>query len=352
MPYQPCLAISMGDPAGIGPEIILKALADPGVRQRIRPVLVGDPDVLRSAASICKVKARLEAVAKAGPFPAGRDVIPVIPAPVRGKTAPGRWTQATGRASLAAVTKAAHLVLEGKADALVTAPICKEAWQAAGAAEHGHTEYLARLTRTKKFAMMFVGGPFRLVLATIHEPLAAVPRLLTRARIRSICLLAARELQLRFGLARPKIAVAGLNPHAGENGLLGKEEQRIIGPVVRSLQAYPDFEISGPYPPDTLFAQALQGRWDLVVCMYHDQGLIPFKMLALHTGVNVTAGLPIIRTSPDHGTAFDLAGTGRANPGSIIAAIRTAAEMVLNQRKAAGKTPKISNTKPGTSEHH
>jgi 4-hydroxythreonine-4-phosphate dehydrogenase len=334
MSLPPRLAVSMGDPAGIGPEVIVRALADPKVAAKLRAVVVGDPAVMQRAVRTCRVPLHVVPVEAVPVKPLARGVLPVLTAGrSTGLVVPGRWTRATGAASLAAVTRAADLVRSGDADALVTAPICKQAWQAAGANAPGHTELLARLTGAKDYAMMFVGGPFRLVLATIHEPLARVPQLLTPDRIVRVALCGARELRRRFGAARPRLAVAGLNPHAGEGGLFGDEERRLVAPAVRKLARRRDLTVTGPLAPDTLFAQALDGRWDLIVCLYHDQGLIPFKLLALHSGVNVTAGLPIIRTSPDHGTAFDLAGTGRADPGSMAAALRTAAEMVRQERK-------------------
>ncbi len=333
MSYLPRLALTLGDPAGVGPEVIVRALADRGLARQVRPVVVGDAEILKRAAQVCRVKLKIIPVTAAAPDWAAPGVVPVLAAAKAGKNVvPGRWTRHTGQASLAAVTAAVRLVLGGDADALVTAPICKEAWRAAGAHYPGHTELLAALCRSRAYAMMFVGGPFRLVLATIHEPLARVPRLLTAARIIETALIGARELKRRFGIERPKLAVAGLNPHAGEGGLFGREEIRVIGPAVKALARRRDLVATGPYPPDTLFAQAAGGAFDLIVCMYHDQGLIPFKLAALHSGVNVTAGLPLIRTSPDHGTAFALAGTGRALPGSMAAAIRTAAEMVLHNR--------------------
>ncbi len=334
MSYLPRLAISMGDPAGIGPEVIVRALADPRVAAGLRPLVVGDPEVLQRAVRTCRVPLHVAPVDTVPSRPLERGVLPVL---TTGRSArlvmPGRWSRTTGAASLAAVDRAAALVRSGDADALVTAPICKQAWRSAGAKAPGHTEYLARLTQTKEYAMMFVGGPFRLVLATIHEPLARVPGLLTADLIVRVALCGVRELQRRFGLKRPRLAVAGLNPHAGEGGIFGDEERRAVAPAVRRLARHRDLTVTGPLAPDTLFAQAREGRWDLIVCMYHDQGLIPFKLLALHSGVNVTAGLPIIRTSPDHGTAFDLAGTGRADPGSMAAALRTAAEMVKQERR-------------------
>jgi len=332
---KPRVIISQGDPAGVGPEIIVKALGQKRKSGALRPLVLGDMAVFSRALKICASKLCLCEVASpeaAWTLPAS--VLPILnPYPLTRAVKPGHWTAETGMASLAAVYLSVELASRKQGDALVTAPICKEAWHAAGAQVPGHTELLAKLTGTKNFAMMFVGGPFRLVLATIHEPLARVPKLLTTAGLQKIAAVAVEELRHRFGISRPRIAVAGLNPHAGEGGLFGDEEKRIILPAIKQMQRLPGVQAEGPFAPDTLFTEALKGRWDLLLCMYHDQGLIPFKMLALYAGVNVTAGLPIIRTSPDHGTAFGLAGTGRADAGSMAAALLTAADMVRQEKR-------------------
>jgi 4-hydroxythreonine-4-phosphate dehydrogenase len=331
---KPRIIITQGDPAGVGPEIIVKALSQKHVRGALRPLVLGESRVLARALKICGSKLVLHEVATPeAAWQAPTSVLPIInPYPLAHSVKPGRWTTDTGMASLAAVYLGAEFVAQQQGEALVTAPICKAAWQAAGADVPGHTELLAKLTGTKDFAMLFVGGPFRLVLATIHEPLVQVPKLLTASRIFKTTAVAVRELQQRFGIKNPRLAVAGLNPHAGEGGLFGQEEKQVIVPAIKQIQRLRQVKVEGPFAPDTLFAEAVKGRWDLLVCMYHDQGLIPFKMLALYTGVNVTAGLPIIRTSPDHGTAFDLAGTGKADFGSMVAALLTAAEMVKQEK--------------------
>ncbi len=326
----------MGDPAGIGPEVIIKALQDNKIAKRIRPLVVGDPEVMRRAAEICRSKIRIFPVKEISEVQFRPEILPVWPISLSSsrerdrKIRPGRWTPYTGRTSYAAVERAVKFVLNQEADAVVTAPICKQAWRAAGVIFSGHTEFLGRLTKTRDFAMMFVDGKFRLVLVTIHEPLARVPKLITRQRICKIINIAAKELQESFNIRRPRIAVAGLNPHAGEAGIFGREEIREIIPAIRDLAQNKRIKVTGPYSPDTLFNNNITRSFDLIVCMYHDQGLIPFKMAAIHRGVNVTAGLPIIRTSPDHGTAFDLAGKGLAHAGSMSAALSLAADMVLN----------------------
>ncbi|NTV51485.1 MAG: 4-hydroxythreonine-4-phosphate dehydrogenase PdxA [Candidatus Firestonebacteria bacterium] len=334
-PGKPRLIISQGDPAGVGPEIIAKALARKDMAGKFHPLVLGDSGIFKRALKRCGSRLTLrefDSAESAWRAPAG--VLPLInPYPLAQAVRPGHWTPETGMASLAAVCLGVELAQGRPGSALVTAPICKEAWHAAGAEAPGHTELLAKLTGCKKFAMLFVGGPFRLVLATIHEPLARVPKLLTVPGLVQTAAVAVRELQTRFGIKHPRLAVAGFNPHAGEGGLFGDEEKRVIVPAIKKIRRLPGVQVEGPFAPDTLFAEAVKGRWDLLLCMYHDQGLIPFKLLALYTGVNVTAGLPIIRTSPDHGTAFDLAGTGRANEGSLAAALLTAADMARRQKQ-------------------
>ena len=242
----------------------------------------------------------------------------------------GRVSAAGGRAAIEAITGAICLALGRRVDAIVTAPISKEAIRAAGSPFPGHTEMLATFTGAKRHAMMLVGGPLRVSLATIHVPLAQVPSLITTRGVREVIELTWDAVR-SFGLRRPKIAVCGLNPHAGEGGMMGDEERRIIAPVVRAL-AKKGIPVSGPYPADTIFFRAARGEFAAVVAMYHDQGLGPLKTLAFDTGVNLTLGLPIIRTSVDHGTAFDIAGKGIASPESLLAAVELAATMARNRR--------------------
>jgi 4-hydroxythreonine-4-phosphate dehydrogenase len=224
--------------------------------------------------------------------------------------------------------------MAGDVDAVATAPINKEALALAGLPWRGHTELLAHLTGATSVAMMFYADALRVVLATIHVPLSEVPRLLTESALERIIRLAARELP-RFGYARPGLAVCGLNPHAGEGGVLGHEEQRVIAPAIAACQA-DGIAVTGPYPADTVFVRAARGEYDAVIACYHDQGLIPVKLLAFGKAVNVTLGLPIIRTSVDHGTAFDIAGKGVADPGSLVEAIRLAARLAATTGQAAG----------------
>ena len=231
-----------------------------------------------------------------------------------------------GRAAYDAVVLATEAALAGKVDAIVTAPINKAAFAKAGLPWRGHTELLAHLTGAGSVAMMFYSNALRVVLATVHIPLADVPAALTFERLTDVIRLTARELP-RFGVASPKLALAGLNPHAGEDGLLGGEEERTLTPAVARCRAE-GIDISGPFPADTLFVRAARGEFDAVIACYHDQGLIPAKLAAFGRTVNVTLGLPIIRTSVDHGTAFDIAGKGVADPGSLIEAVLLAARLV------------------------
>jgi 4-phospho-D-threonate 3-dehydrogenase / 4-phospho-D-erythronate 3-dehydrogenase len=283
----PRVAITIGDPAGIGPEIAAKAAADPRVLDVCTPVLYG------------------------------RIYTPGVEA--------GKLSAEAGRAAYGAIVAAVEDAMAGEVDAVATAPINKEAFALSGLPWRGHTELLAHLTGARSVAMMFHADALRVVLVTIHEPLAAVPRLLSREAVERVIRLAARELP-RFGFSVPRLAVCGLNPHAGEGGVLGDEEQRVIGPAIAACVS-DGITVAGPYPADTLFVRAARGEFDAVVACYHDQGLIPVKLLAFGKSVNVTLGLPIIRTSVDHGTAFDIAGRNAADPGSMIEAVRLAARL-------------------------
>jgi len=299
----PRVAITIGDPAGIGPEVAAKAAASPRVLEVCTPVVYG------------------------------RIYTPGVET--------GKLSAEAGRTAYGAIVAAVEDAMAGAVDAVATAPISKEAFALAGLPWRGHTELLAHLTGAPSVAMMFHADALRVVLATIHEPLSAVPRLLTRDVVERVIRLTAHELP-RFGFARPRLAVCGLNPHAGEGGVLGDEEQRVIGPAVAACAA-DGLDVRGPYPADTLFVRASRGEFDAVIACYHDQGLIPVKLLAFGTSVNVTLGLPIIRTSVDHGTAFDIAGRNAADPGSMIAAVRLAATLAGAGRRepaiGAGPSP-------------
>jgi len=281
------VAITAGDPAGIGPEIARKAADDPRVRAVCEPVIYGPP----AGASF----------------------------------EPGVLSADAGRAAYDSICAAVHDAMEGRVAAIATAPVNKLAFSRAGLAWKGHTDLLAHLTRAPRVAMMFWSEPLKVVLATVHVPLADVPRLLTRTLLGEIIDLTARELP-RFGIARPRIALAGVNPHAGEEGLLGSEEADALRPAVDAARAR-GITIEGPFPGDTVFGRATRGEFDAVIACYHDQGLIPVKLLAFGRAVNVTLGLPIVRTSVDHGTAFDIAGKDIADPSSMIEAVLLAARL-------------------------
>jgi 4-hydroxythreonine-4-phosphate dehydrogenase len=328
---KPLLAITMGDPAGIGPEIVVKAIASARLWRVCRPVVFGRLPVMEAAARAAGGGIGFVPVGATLPT-AARSRCPLVETgPEHDRIPPvGRASAAGGRAAIEAVTMAICLALDRRVDAIVTAPISKEAIRAAGSPFPGHTEMLAAFTGAKRHAMMLVGGPLRVSLATIHVPLAQVPSLITASGVRDVIELTWEAVR-RFGLRRPKIAVCGLNPHAGEAGMMGDEERRVIAPAVRAM-AKKGVPVSGPYPADTIFFRAARGEFAAVVAMYHDQGLGPLKTLAFDTGVNLTLGLPIIRTSVDHGTAFDIAGTGVASPKSLLAAVELAATMSANRR--------------------
>lgn len=287
----PRIAITEGDPAGIGPEIARKAADDPRVREVCEPILYG--------------------------------------APAGAHFAPGVLSGEAGRAAYDAIVAAVADARADRVDAVATAPVNKLAFARAGLPWKGHTDLLGHLTGSARVAMMFWSEPLKVVLATVHVPLGEVPAVLTPDVLDGVITLTARELP-RFGVPAPRLAVAGLNPHAGEEGLLGTEEQRVFAPVIAAARAR-GIDVSGPFPGDTVFLRASRGEFDVVVAAYHDQGLIPVKLLAFGASVNVTLGLPIVRTSVDHGTAFDIAGKGIADASSLVTAIRLAAQISRNR---------------------
>jgi len=322
---QSRLAITMGDPGGVGPEIVLRALDDPWVRENTTAVVVGEPVVLEEARALAGTSLPLVRITDAVQARAGQvNILSVVSAGSENVSYPrGVPSAQAGGLIQRCIRNGVTLCLSKVCDALVTAPIAKESLSRAGLPWPGHTEFLAHLTETEEYAMMLVGGPLRVLLVTIHTPLRAVSSQITRERVHSTIHLARRAGRM-LGIAEPRIAVAGLNPHGGEGGMFGHEEIEAIGPAVERA-AVDGIRVSGPFPPDTVFHRAYHGEIDLVVCMYHDQGLIPLKMIAFETGVNVTVGLPFVRTSPDHGTAFDIAWSGNASPTSMVEAIRLAA---------------------------
>ena len=306
----------MGDPSGVGPEVTLKALASPKVKGLANFLLIGDRSVIE------RLKKDMGLVLK-------ERLLDLSNITVR-KFAYGRCGARFGRASMQYIDRALELLNDGSADALITAPVNKSAIRLAGyRGFEGHTEYLAQKSGTKDFAMMFVGPRLKIALVTRHIALKEVPAELSVNGIYGTICLAHECLKKYFGIDDPKIAVAGLNPHAGEKGAFGNEEGRIIIPAIKKASRRVK-HIVGPVSPDAVFGLALAGRFDCVVSMYHDQALIPFKMLYFDSGVNLTLGLKFIRTSPDHGTAFDIAGKGIANPASMIEAIKLACRLAAH----------------------
>jgi len=305
----PLLALTMGDPAGVGPELAVRAAADPRLGRIARLRLYGCPAILAAAAARFAGGTMPDMVATGNMHMAS---VPV-----------GTTDPACGRAAHDAVVAAVQDALAGTVDAVVTAPMNKAAVNLAGIPFTGHTELIASLCGVRDYAMMQGWWRMRIAFATTHVPLEQVPHVLTRERVATVGRLLWRAVQAE-GIARPRLAMAALNPHAGEEGHMGHEEAALLLPALAELRQ-DGIDMAGPFPPDTLFIPQIRRRFDGILSMYHDQGHIPFKMLAFERGVNSTLGLPIIRTSVDHGTAFDIAWQGRANPGSLAAAIRLAA---------------------------
>jgi 4-hydroxythreonine-4-phosphate dehydrogenase len=323
---RPLIAITMGDPAGIGGEVALKALSAIVPRSKSSFLLLGDYRLWVFLSKKTKFRVPLVWVNDAE---LGRDIKKGIAVLEMGGVKKIQWgsvSAANGAAAVRYICEGARLALGGEVNALVTAPISKEAIHRAGCPFPGHTELLAHLSRTKSFAMMMVGGPFKIVLQSIHLPLKKVVSKVSFGSVWEKLQLTHQTLQRQFQISNPRIAIAGVNPHAGENGAFGQEEVRVLTPVVQKARKK-GWRVTGPHPPDTLFYWAAQGSFDAILCMYHDQGLIPLKLVAFDSGVNLTIGLPFVRTSPDHGTAFDIAGKGKANPQSMISAIRLAEQL-------------------------
>ncbi|MBC2714331.1 MAG: 4-hydroxythreonine-4-phosphate dehydrogenase PdxA [Desulfobacteraceae bacterium] len=320
----------MGDPVGIGPELICLALNHSEVYDVARPLVIGDVQVLETAKLITKIPGLIATINSPGAASYKPGCIDVVNSShINPETLVwGQPTEITGKAMEHYIITAINMALNDDIAAIVTCPINKTALKLAGSQYHGHTELLADQTGTAEYAMMMAGDRLRVVLVTIHMSLKQVPQSLTIENIMSTIETTDYSLKERFGFERPKIAVAGLNPHSGEAGMFGDEEARIIEPAV-NFSKKNGIDVSGPYPPDTVFVNAMNGEFDAVVCMYHDQGLIPFKMIHFSDGVNTTLGLPIIRTSVDHGTAYDIAGKAVADPGSLIQAIRLAANQAI-----------------------
>ena len=326
----------MGDPVGIGPEIIAKVLNDPKVYEICRPLIIGDLYIMKKAFELKKSKLSINPVTShdRGIYKFGTADILSLSNLDKNAAIPAEPNAKTGRAMLDYITCAVDLAMDKKIAAMVTCPITKTAMKMAGSKFHGHTELIAERTKTKEYAMMLAGDKLKVVLVTIHIPLSEVSQKISKEKIVKTIRITGDSLKTRFGIENPVIAVAGLNPHAGEDSMFGPEEENIIKPAVK--QALDEgFNVEGPFPPDTLFFHAAEGKYHGVVCMYHDQGLIPFKMIHFNDGVNTTLGLPIIRTSVDHGTAYDIAWKGVADSSSLMASIKMA---VLQANTMRSKT--------------
>jgi len=345
MDELPLIAITMGDPAGIGPEIVLKALERDDICQVCRPLVLGDMGALTM---ISKTGGLATFEVKESPLEVtGRPgVISVIPVSNLEEDSyrPGKPTIAGGKAMVEYIVKAVELTTRGQVSAMVTCPINKELMHRLGHQFDGHTELLAHLTHTKDYVMMLAGDRLRVSLVTIHCALREVPERLSKELVEKTIIITYGALRRDFAITDPKLAVVALNPHAGESGLFGLEDEGIIRPAVEAARKS-GLQVDGPFPADTVFYQAANGRYDAVVAMYHDQGLIPLKLLHFPDAVNITLGLPIIRTSVDHGTAYDIVGKDMADPSSLVAAIKMAAKMVRSkERKEHPEAPKARAT--------
>ena len=332
----PLIAVTMGDPAGVGPEIVVKTFAEPGFRERARAFVVGDPAIMERAARLLGTPLGTNAVSgpEAAAFEPGTvDVLAVGELP--GDLPFGELDARAGDAAFRYVEAATRLASAGRVGAIATAPLNKEAMHLAGHKYPGHTEILADLTGTRDYAMMLVTDELKVIHVSTHVSLrAAIERAKPERELAVMRL--AHDAMRRLGVENPKVAVAGLNPHAGENGLFGTEDAEQIAPAIKEARRE-GIEASGPWPPDTVLMRARRGEFDIVVVQYHDQGHIPVKLMGFDTGVNVTVGLPFFRTSVDHGTAFDIAGSGKADHASMLAAVDLArvlasAEAVAEER--------------------
>jgi 4-phospho-D-threonate 3-dehydrogenase / 4-phospho-D-erythronate 3-dehydrogenase len=323
----PRIGITMGDPAGIGPEVVLKAVAEEEVRAVCQPVIIGDAQLLAHNARTLDLQCGYEIVRRDESLPA-QSAQPIIYHldNIQGHIEPGIESGAAGKAAGGYIEAAVELCASGSIDAIATAPINKRALFLGGYSFPGHTEFLAHLTGIDDYAMGFVAANLRVVLISTHVPLAEAIRLVRRERLEKTIHLADRELR-RWGIDRPRIAVAALNPHGAEGGLFGIEEASEIAPAIEACRVTEQINVRGPYSADTVFLRASRGEFDAVVACYHDQAMIPVKCLSFGEAVNVTLGLPFIRTSVDHGTAFDIAGKGIAEHSSMVAAVKLAAEL-------------------------
>ena len=329
------MAITAGDPCGIGPEVILKVLADRPPSARARLAVIGELAVFARTAAALRIRLpawRLMRTDTTPNLPLPEDRLVFLDCPSRGPFAPGVSSARAGAASLIYLERAFALWRAGCLDALVTAPVTKWAVAATAPGFRGHTEYLARAMGARHVVMLFVSDRLRIALLTRHVPLRQVGRMIDRVTLRTTLRLLAQELRTSFGCRHPKIALCGINPHAGEAGYCGTEEERVVVPVLEALRRQ-GVRCDGPFAADGFFAQA--HHYDAVVCAYHDQGLIPFKMLSRDAGCQLSVGLPIIRTSPDHGSALDLAGAHRAHPGSMRYALDLAVALAHRRARSA-----------------
>ena len=335
---RPLLAITMGDPAGIGPEVVLKSLAHADIYERCRPLVIGDRRILERAADWLDAAVRFDAVTDPGEgaYEPGRVTLIDRENAHPERVPVGQESAAAGAAAVDYVYHACDIAMAGEVDAVVTAPLNKAAMNMAGYEYAGHTELLTERTGAERVSMLLIGPNLRIVHVSTHVALAEAINRVTPERVMDVIQIA-HDACRALGIAQPRIAVAGLNPHASEGGLFGDEEERRITPAIRASRAR-GLDVSDPQPPDTVFLRATKGVYDIVVAQYHDQGHIPMKLLAFDSGVNVSYGLPIIRTSVDHGTAFDIAGKGIAVESSMLAAIDIAIQMA----HARGTEPRLA----------
>jgi 4-phospho-D-threonate 3-dehydrogenase / 4-phospho-D-erythronate 3-dehydrogenase len=325
----PRIGITMGDPAGIGPEVVLKAVAEDEVRRICVPVIIGDAQLLAHTARTLDLQSGYDIVRRDEEFPEQfSDPIIYHLDNISGSIEPGIESGAAGKAAAEYIEAAVELCAAGSIDAIATAPINKRALFLGGYSFPGHTEFLAHLTGAEECAMAFVAANLRIVLLSTHVPLSQAIRMVEKDRIMKIVNLTSRELH-RWGIERPRLAVAALNPHGAEGGLFGVEEASEIMPAIEASRRLEEINVHGPFSADTVFLRASRGEFDAVIACYHDQAMIPVKCLSFGEAVNVTLGLPFIRTSVDHGTAFDIAGKGLAEHSSMVAAIKLAAELSM-----------------------
>lgn len=346
---RPIVGLTMGDPAGIGPEVVVKAMAEPALYALCRPLAIGDAATFRKTSAALGLGLTVAVVSEPsdGRYVHGTlDVVQAVTGDLSG-IVPGTVQAAAGKAAAECVVKATELAMAGRIAAIATAPLNKDALNQAGYHYPGHTEMLADLTGTADYSLTLIAGQLRVIHVTTHVSMRRALDLVDRQRVLRIIRLADRFCR-SLGVAAPRVAVAGFNCHAGENGLFGSEEIEQIRPAVVEARSE-GINASGPWPGDTVFYRASRGEFDIVVAMYHDQGHIPVKMLGFEAGVNTTAGLPIIRTSVDHGTAFDIAGQGKANPGSMIEAVKLAARLARERRPVEADPVSRQGGGPGVS---